>query len=86
MSALEQAIIEKFQQLQPDAQLRVQALITQTMAAEPEPVAPPAFDFEAWVREIEAIREQIRISNGGVFPSIDVVGMLREIRDGDDER
>jgi len=82
MSTLEREIMEKFHQLQPAAQQRVRALIEQEIAAEAE---NSIFDYAEWVRNIEAIRQQIRADHGGKLPTIDVVGMLREIRDGEDE-
>ncbi|MBI1256201.1 MAG: hypothetical protein GC204_01900 [Chloroflexi bacterium] len=81
MSALEREIIEKFHQLQPDAKQRVRAFIEQEM----EQADSSAFDYEAWMRDAEALRQQIRIDHGGKLPVIDVVGILRDIRDGEDE-
>jgi hypothetical protein len=80
MSALEQEIIEKLHQLQPNAQRRILAVIEQELTSE----APP-FDYEAWFQEVEALRQQIRTSHGDLLPDIDVVGMLRDLRDGEDE-
>ena len=74
MSALEREILEKYHQLPPDAKQRVRALIEQDM--------PSEFDYAAWFRDVEALRQQIRASYGGTLPTIDVVEMLREIRDG----
>ncbi len=82
MSALEQEIIEKFNRLDKDAQQRVRNFIERKAGAEQ---VSTSFDYDSWIREVEAIREQIRASHGGTFPSIDAVGMLREIRDGEDE-
>jgi hypothetical protein len=87
MSALEREILEKFHQLQPAAKLRVRALIEQDVASEfnaaDEP--EPEFDYAAWMREVEGLRQQIRTSRGDKLPPIDIVGMLRDIRDGEDE-
>lgn len=78
MSALEQEVIEKFRLLDKAAQQRVRKLIDQeTEVGE--------FDYEAWMRDIEAIRAEIRADNGGTFPQIDAVTLLREIRDGEDD-
>lgn len=85
MSALEREIIEKFHQLQPAAKQRVRALIEQEIASEVEQTDVAAFDYDAWFSNVEAVREQIRASYGDKLPSIDVVGMLRDIRDGEDE-
>ena len=75
MSALEREIIEKFHQLQPDAKQRVRALIEQ------ETAEIPAFNYNDWLREVETIRQHIHASH----EPFDVVGMLRDIRDGEDE-
>lgn len=80
MTTLEQEIIDKFHQLDRHAQLRVRALIEGE--TEPDSTAA-AFDYTTWMRDIEDIRGQIRASHGGTFPDIDVIGMLREIRDGE---
>jgi hypothetical protein len=85
MTALEQEVLEKFRQLDKDAQARVRAAINEEA---PTPIIRADrqnFDYDAWFREIEELREEIRSDHGGVFPSIDVVGMLREIRDGEDD-
>jgi len=79
MNVLEKEIIEKFQQLEPSAQQRVREIITQ------EEVGIGSFDFAAWSREVEAIRQEIQIEHGGQQPTVDVVDMLRGIRDGEDE-
>lgn len=85
MHTLEREIMEKFHQLQPDAKRRVQALIEQAVASEAEHTNMPAFDYAAWFRNVEALRQQIRASQGETLLPIDVVGMLRSIRDGEDE-
>lgn len=85
MSALEREIIEKFHQLQPAAKQRVRALIEQELASGIEPVDASAFDYDAWFRDVEMLRQQIRATHGDKLPPMDVVGMLREIRDGEDE-
>jgi hypothetical protein len=82
MSTLERELIDKFHQLDRDAQQRVRLLIEQETDATPHTAG---FDFAAWQREVEAIRADIRVAHGGIFPQIDVVTMLREIRDGEDE-
>lgn len=79
MSSLEHEIIEKFRQLQTAAKQRVLALIEQEVADE---VA--VFDYDAWFRNVESLRQQIRASQGNKS-SLDVVGILRDIRDGEDE-
>lgn len=82
MTTLEQEIIDKFHQLDRHAQLRVRALIERETEQDSTGVA---FDYAAWNQDVEDIRGQIRASHGGTFPNIDVVGMLLEIRDGEDE-
>jgi len=83
MNTLEREIIEKFHQLEPDAKLRVRALIEQEIASESSQTVATEFDYDAWFRDGEALRQQIRASHDNTMPSIDVVGMLREIRDGE---
>jgi hypothetical protein len=84
MSALEREIIEKFHQLDKDAQKRIRELIDQETGSEKR-AAPSAFDYDAWFRDTEKLRQEIRISHGNKLPPMDVVGLLRDIRDGDDE-
>lgn len=83
MNELEREIIEKFHQLDKDAQQRIRVLIDQE--AESEQGRVESFDYAAWLQDIEGLREQIRASHAGKFPSIDAIGLLREIRDGEDE-
>ncbi|MEP6985648.1 MAG: hypothetical protein ABI970_08620 [Chloroflexota bacterium] len=85
MSTLEREIIEKFHQLQPAAKQRVRALIEQEIASEVEQADTTAFDYATWFSNVEAVREQIPASHGDKLPAMDVVGMLRDIRDGEDE-
>ncbi|MHB8753208.1 MAG: hypothetical protein ACYDBJ_28985 [Aggregatilineales bacterium] len=85
MSTLEREIMEKFHQLQPPAKLRVRALIEQEVATEFNQANEPEFNHAAWARDVEALRQQIRASQGDKQPPLDVVGMLRDIRDGEDE-
>lgn len=85
MNALEREIIEKFHQLQPAAKQRVRALIEQEMAVAVAQADTSAFDYDTWCSAVEAVRQQIQASHGGNLPAMDVVGMLRDIRDGEDE-
>jgi hypothetical protein len=85
MSALEQEIIEKFQQLQPDAQQRLLALIEQEIALKSRQDKASHFDYATWLRDVETLREQIQASQGNMIPADDVVSILRDIRDGEDE-
>ena len=82
MSALEREIIEKFHQLQPAAKKRVLALIEQETAVE---IEQAEFDYDGWFSDVETLRQQISASQGNQLPPVDVVGMLRDIRDGEDE-
>ena len=84
MSALEREIIEKFHQLDKDAQKRVRELIEQE-ADLGEQSATSAFDYQQWLHDVEAVRQQIRANHGDKLPAMDVVGLLRDIRDGEDE-
>jgi hypothetical protein len=85
MSALEHEIIEKFHQLQPAAKLRVRALIEQETASELNQADILKFNYAAWARDVDTLRQQIHTSHGDKLPPMDVVGMLRDIRDGEDE-
>ena len=84
MSTLEREVIEKFHQLDKDAQKRVRELIVQETDSE-ELAAASAFDYDAWFRDVEWLRQEIRESHGHKLPPMDVVGILRDIRDGEDE-
>ena len=83
MSTFEREILEKFHQLQPAAKQRVRALIEQEIALETEQVDTSTFDYTAWFSNVEAVRQQIRADHGGKLLAIDVVGILRDIRDGE---
>lgn len=84
MSTLEREVIEKFHQLDTDAQKRVRELIVQeTHMTEPSDVE--AFDYGAWFQDVESLRQEIRARRGATFVPVDVVGILRDIRDGEDE-
>lgn len=78
MSTLEREIIEKFHQLDREAQQRVRDLIVQETEA-------PAFDYHTWFHDLEALRQQIRANHGNTLPPIDVISILRDIRNGEDE-
>jgi hypothetical protein len=76
----EREIMDKFHQLQPAAKLRIRALIEQEAAKQAE-----AFDYHTWFNEVEALRQQIRANHENNLASLDAVGILRDIRDGEDE-
>lgn len=82
MSQLEREILDKFHQLDEAAQQRVRDVITQEAAAQPQTATD--FDYDAWFRDVENLRESIRAGRG-TQPPLDVVGILRGIRDGEDE-
>ena len=71
MSALEQEIYEKFQQLDDSAKQRV----LQHLNAGTQP-----FDWQEWFRRVEAVNAQMRAESGSREP-VDVVGQLRQIRE-----
>ncbi len=80
MSAIEREILEKFYQLQTPAKQRVLAMMEQVVASELERTEAATFDYAAWSQEVEALREQIYVGQGEQQSSIDVVGLLRDIR------
>lgn len=82
ISTLEREIIEKFRQLQPAAKQRVRALIEQETTLE---VEPTTFDHDNWLHEVESLRQAIRADQGDQLPPVDMVELLRDIRDGEDE-
>jgi len=84
MSALEREIIEKFHQLHPNAKQRIRAFIELETSSEGEQIEGFTFDYSAWFNTIEMLRQQIR-ADDDTRPVIDVVGILRDIRDGEDE-
>ena len=74
MSALEQEIIEKFYQLDADSQERVLRRLQQ-----PE----REFDWDEWLSNIDKLQEEMR-SRHGNLPPVDVVSLLREVREYED--
>lgn len=84
MSTLEREVIEKFHQLDKDAQKRVRELIVQETDLTGQADAS-GFNYDAWFRDVESLRQEIRANHGDKLPPMDVVGMLRDIRDGEDE-
>jgi hypothetical protein len=80
MTSLEHEIIEKFQQLDKDAQQRVRALIDREL----ETTDKAAFDYDAWFAEVEAAQISLRPDASGRTPSAsDLVNEVREERDAD---
>jgi uncharacterized protein YecA (UPF0149 family) len=84
MSTLEREIIEKFHQLDQEARRRVRQVILQETEAVEES-AEQTFRMCDWLEEVEQLRRQIRERQGEGRPALDVVGLLRSIRDGEDE-
>ena len=85
MNALESEIMEKFHQLPPAAKHRVRALIDQEIDLANEQPDTPLFDYSTWFQEVEGLRKQIRSNFGNKSSPIDVVAILRDIRDDDDK-
>jgi hypothetical protein len=81
MNALESEIMEKFHQLPPAAKQRIRALIDRETTIEVEQLDASSFDYAAWFQEVEVLHKQIRSTQ---LPPIDVVGILRDIRNDDD--
>jgi hypothetical protein len=71
MSALEQEIIEKFQQLEPDAKQRVLQALTND---------PLAFDYDAWWAEVETLQADIRARLGDTA-TVGALSLLDELRE-----
>lgn len=72
MSALEHEIIEKFQQLQPDEKQRVLQILKDTLQ--------PAFDYDAWWAEVEALQTDIR-ARLGETATVGALSLLDELRE-----
>ncbi len=75
MSALEQEILEKFRLLDKAAQQRVQAEINRE--------AEHTFDFEAWLTRVRSLQQTMRTEYGADH-KVDVVSLLREVREEED--
>jgi hypothetical protein len=85
MQSLEHELIEKFRLLDKDAQRRVRALIEQELESDFPQGGETGFDYDAWFHDVEDLRQEMLSRHGGKLPSIDVVGLLRDIRDSEDE-
>jgi hypothetical protein len=85
MQSLEYELIEKFRLLDKDAQKRVRALIEQETESYSQQGGESGFDYDAWFRNVEDLRQEMQTRHGGTLPTIDVVSLLRDIRDGEDE-
>lgn len=69
---LEQEIIEKFRQLEPNAKQRVLQTLADT--------AQSSFDYDAWWAEVEALQADIRsrIGDTGTVGALSLLDELRE--------
>jgi hypothetical protein len=83
MQSLEYELIEKFRRLDKEAQKRVRALIEQE--TDIQQGGESGFDYDAWFRDVEDLRQEMQTRHGGRLPTIDVVSLLRDIRNGEDE-
>jgi hypothetical protein len=83
MQSLEYELIEKFRLLDKEAQKRVRALIEQE--TDIQQGGESGFDYDAWFRDVEDLRQEMQTRHGGKLPTIDVVSLLRDIRNGEDE-
>jgi hypothetical protein len=72
MQTLEREIIAKFQQLQPDARVRVLEMLLAH--------AHPEFNYDAWWGEVERLQSDIR-ARIGETETIDALGLLDELRE-----
>jgi hypothetical protein len=80
ISPLEREVVAMFHRLDPQAKQRVRELIMGTTDQQQTP-----FDFAVWAAKIESIRQEILSGQGEQVRNLNVVDLLREIRDGEDE-
>lgn len=80
MATLEQEVLEKYQQLDPAAKQRVKRKIQEESTKVPTQDSQ-RFDYVAWLDRLDELHEQVQRNHGGVFPKVDTVQMLREVRD-----
>lgn len=85
MRSLEDELVEKFRLLDKEAQKRVRALIEQEVESDVRQGGESRFDYDAWFRDVENLRQEMQTQHGGTLPAIDVVSLLRDLRDGKDE-
>jgi len=85
MQSQEYELIEKFRLLDKEAKKRVRALIERELESDVQQGDESRFDYDAWFRHIEELRQAMQTQHGGTLPTIDVVSLLRDIRDGEDE-
>ncbi len=85
MQSLEHELIEKFRLLDKEAQKRVRALIEQEMESDIQQGGESEFDYDAWFRDVENLQKEMRTQRESTSLSIDVVNLLRDLRNGEDE-
>jgi hypothetical protein len=85
MQSLEHELIEKFRLLDKEAQKRVRALMEQEIKSDIQHAGETGFDYDAWFRDVEDLHREVLSRHGSISPSVDVVALLRDIRDGEDE-
>ena len=72
MSALEQEIVDKIRLLDRPAKQRVAEFLSQDLSA--------SFDIDAWLRDVERIREEIALRTGNP-QGVSVMDLLDALRD-----
>lgn len=72
MTALEQEIFEKFQQLDRDTQQRLIERLQGEIST--------TFDWNDWIARVHALQSEVRAAHGKDY-RVDVVSLLREIRE-----
>ena len=80
MNTIEHEIMDKYLQLDSAARKRIRALIEledQTVSS--------GFNFDTWFHEVEALWKAARNTSDSSQSPLDVVELLRDIRDGSEE-
>ena len=77
-------ILEQVKQLKPEERQTLVQEILSLIVDDPRH-SFAGFNYDEWFAYIEAIREDIRQSHGGIFPQIDAISILRDIRNGEDD-
>lgn len=75
MSALEQEIVDRFDQLDKDGKQRMLRLLNERVET---------FDWDAWFSRVDKLRETMHQERGDA-PFVDATTMLRQMRNGEDE-
>jgi hypothetical protein len=79
MKTLEHEVIEKFRLLDKDAKKRVREIIEREIDTEQQP-DEQAFDFDAWLAEVEALQTDIRARLGDTA-TVGALSLLDELRE-----